>query len=361
MLDVIGAGVQGALLQAQTKIGSSPEVKSIEYDTLFQSSSLCKSEMAELESVSAIDPSQQVHVNQADYEKPSHILLWALFKRSSLSSWRDSHTNWGRVVSMAVLGVIFGLIFLQIDDTDFAGVNSKLNAIFYVLGLGGWAQTLLAVPVLMSQRAVFSRERASNSYPAWMYSFCISVVDIPYIAASTMALVLPAYFLIGYTNNAAHFFRFFNSVFIQSLVLGAIGQWSGATFSNYTASMQLTGTLLVLFFLFGGSFKHPSDIQVGWLWLFYVNPIPRAMFACAVDQFRCDAPNPYTNVDECPTIELTNDDQTKTRVTVHNYMNDILDVGYDTYANNIGYLMAMWFFWMACTALSLRYINHLKR
>lgn len=361
VLNVIGAGVDGALLRAQVNAGHTVDVATIDYAAMYQTSPLCRIEMAELDVLNLVDSGHQMHIDLSDYEKPIIKVFSVLFKRTMLSAWRDSHTNFGRILAMVFIGFVFGLIFLQLDTSDYAGVNSKLNAIFYITILAGISQTFLSVPAIVHQKPLYVREQASRSYPAWCYSLCMSLVDVPFIAAATMAIVLPSYLLIGFNYDANDFFRFYVATLLGVLSLCAFGQWTAATFNSYVISMSVLSTMLLFFFLFGGSFLHPSEIPDYWLWFFYVSPIPRVLFACSVDQFRCNADSPYTNTISCPSIDLLADDGTTERVTTHSYVNKILEVGYDTYGNHLGYLIAMWMFWQFATALSIRYVNHVKR
>jgi len=359
MLDVIGAGVAGALSRAQAKAGHADDGPvAIEYASLYPTTTLGKNEAGELQKCATPDPSAVVQVNLKDYEHATLPLFWSVLRRGFVSSWRDAKTNYGRISTLTFLGVIFGLVFLQIDDSDYPGVISKLSACFSVLGFGGMLQNQLALPSIIAERAVFYRERASDSYPSWMYSMTLGIVEIPYIAISIMGFILPFYFMVGYKYDAQNFFEFWCSVFMLSLVLSSFGQWAGATFPSFVTAVQGSGTLVTFWFLFGGIFIHPRDIPAGWKWFYYLNPIPKALIACALGQFRCDADDPYNNTAECPTIQLT---PTSAPITTHRFIGQQLEAGYDTYPNQIAYLVAFYVFWRMMIAASLKWINHLKR
>jgi len=363
MLDVIGAGVAGALSRAQAKdnVGDDSASSSLEYASLYKSSELGRVESEELKRVSVVDESQQVQINLSDYKVPWYNLLWAVQRRGLVSSWRDSRTNYGRISTLLFLGVLFGLIFLQIDDSDYAGVISKLSAIFSVLGFGGMLQNQLALPNIIVERAVYYRERASDSYPSWMYSVSIGIVEIPWVAISIMCFVVPFYFLVGYNNDASDFFKFYLSVFMLAITLSSFGQWAGATFPSFVTAIQASGMLVTFWFLFGGIFIHPADIPKGWLWFYYLNPIPKALIACALPQFQCHMDNPYDPSSGCPTIQVADLDGNLNTWTVHAYMNNQLDAGYDTYGKQIAFIACFYVFFRLLIAMSLKYINHLKR
>ena len=399
MLDVIGAGVAGALSRAQEKQqqkerpkgstdtdpgtdtvtasgkeaallsdGSSTEanttlvhVGTTDYARLYSQSQLWAQQKAEADQLAQGDPEQRVEVNLADYQIPSHYLLWLVVSRGFLSSWRDSKTNFGRFTTLTFLGCIFGLIFLQIDDTDYAGVNSKLAAIFSAIGFGGYMQNQLALPNVIAERAVYYRERASDSYSSWMYSLTLGLVEVPYIAIGMLFFTVPFYFMVGFNYNAPDFFKFYLSVFMLSIVLSSFGQWSGATFPTFIAAMQSSGMLVTFWFLFGGVFVHPVSIPRGWYWFYVLNPIPKALIACALPQFECHLPNPWDPQSGCPTLDIAQSDGTTQTQTIHNYIGTQLDAGYDSYGKQIAYLVCFWVFFRVLCAASLKWISHLKR
>ncbi len=387
MLDVIGAGVSGALSRAiqkqqnEKRRAAAPRIQhetavemtdatsfadkshagGIDYAALYASSALCADEKRNAAALSVVDPSQRVEVRLSDYHIPAWRLLWIVLHRGLVSSWRDSKTNYGRVTTLLFLGIMFGLIYLQINASDYAGVNSKLAAIFSAIGFGGMLQNQLALPNVIAERAVYYRERASDSYSSWMYSVTLGLVEVPYVAFSILVFITPYYFMVGFNNDASDFFKFYLAVFMLAITLSSLGQWAGATFPSFVAAIQASGMLVTFWFLFGGVFLHPTSIPRGWLWFYYVNPIPKGLIACALPQFQCHLPNPYDNDSGCPTIQIPDGNGGNTEMTIHAYMNQQLNAGYDTYGNQIGYLVAFYVFFRILCALSLKYISHQKR
>ena len=284
-----------------------------------------------------------------------------MLRRGLVSSWRDSKTNYGRMTTLLFLGVMFGLIFLQISADDYAGVNSKLAAIFSAIGFGGMLQNQLALPNVIAERAVYYRERASDAYPSWMYSLTLGLVEIPYVAVSILIFITPYYFMVGFNSNAGDYFKFYLSVFMLAITLSSFGQWAGATFPSFVSAIQASGLLVTFFFLFGGVFIHPNGIPRGWYWFYVLNPIPKALIACALPQFQCHLPNPFDLSSGCPTLSVPGEDGTGQLMTIHAYMGQQLDAGYDSYGKQIAYLVCFFVFFRLLCALSLKYISHVKR
>lgn len=357
MLDVIGADVAGSLSRAQLRSGGEAADSTIDYAALYPSTSLGKRETQKLEQCATPDSTASVHINLRDYDHSHLLLLAAVLKRGMTNAWRDSKTNFGRIVTLTFLGTVYGLIFLQIDDSDYAGVISKMSACGTMLGFATTLHCNLALQSIIAERAVYYRERANNSYPSWMYSLSLGIVEVPYIALSMFGLVVPFYFMIGWNYNATDFFQFWCATFLLSLVTSSFGQLAGAAFSSFMTAVQASGTLFTFWFLFGGVFMHPAAISQGWKWFYYLNPIPKAFIACLLGQFRCDAEDPFNNITECPSITL----QDGSVITTHRYINEELDAGYDSYPKQIAYLIAFYVFSRVMVAASLKWIDHLKR
>ena len=92
-----------------------------------------------------------------------------------------------------------------------------------------------------------------------------------------------------------------------------------------------------------------------------LNPIPKAVIACALPQFECHLPNPWDNDSGCPTLAIAQPDGTTQTMTIHAYVGQQLDAGYDSYGKQIAYLVCFWVFFRIICAMSLKYISHLKR
>ena len=112
---------------------------------------------------------------------------WVLY-RSFLSVWRNTAFTFTRIILNIVLAIIFGLVYLQIDDSDFAGVQSKLAAIFTTAAFCGTVVSGTALPVLVRDRAVYYREQSSYTYTSLTYSIAIFIVEVPWIALMSIII-----------------------------------------------------------------------------------------------------------------------------------------------------------------------------
>lgn len=77
-----------------------------------------------------------------------------------------------RLLILLVLAFLFGVVFYDLDTSDIAGVNSLNGFAFVGPTFSAVIFMLTSVPVVARERAVFYRERLSNTYvrvfESWM-------------------------------------------------------------------------------------------------------------------------------------------------------------------------------------------------
>lgn len=154
----------------------------------------------------------------------------------------------------AVLGILFGLVFLQVSDDDLAGMSSKLSVIFMTTGFCGVLHAGTSFPLLFRWRAVFYREQSSNTYSPWVYALANTLVELPYVFVFTLVFVVPCYHLVGFQNDGELFFRYAFSHYLMSLCFLYLGHFLASALPNAVVAQILQGVLYNFCFLFGGVF-----------------------------------------------------------------------------------------------------------
>lgn len=261
MLDVIGT------TQRTNPSDGCASAPSFDYAAVYSASALCLVQQAALKELSAQDASagQLKQLNLADYAHPLTTQVRWLVGRGFRSYWRDSQMNFGRCVMIVAIALIFGLVFIQLDATSYSSLTSKVSAVFSITGFIAILSTQTTLPNIFNERAVFYRERASNSYPSWVYSTTTALCEIPFVFFSSLLGVGIFYWLVGYQSDAALFFQFWCTISAIVLIQSSFGQLSAALLPNFVAAIQLAGSIDVLFFLFGGV-SQPADTAAMGRW-----------------------------------------------------------------------------------------------
>jgi ABC-type multidrug transport system permease subunit len=158
------------------------------------------------------------------------------------------------MVVMIFLGVMFGLLYLQIDDSDLGGVVSKISVMYMGGAFCGVMHASAALPVLVRDRAVFYREQSSHTYASWLYALALILAETIYVFFFCLLFVVPLYFLVGLENTASAFWGFFLAFYLLSLIMQNTGLLFANLCPNGVVAEQAQGALISFFFLFAGVF-----------------------------------------------------------------------------------------------------------
>ena len=348
MLDVIGAGIE-----------SKSKVKT-DFADLYDQSELGRSNTKMIDQIAQPEPQSAPLALEGDFSPTLWTQIRCVYWRAFLHQWRDVVYNGGKCVVLTFLGIIFGLIYLQLSINDYAGVNNKIASVFMASGFCAIVQANGAMPRISFEKAVYYRERASDSYSSYVYSTAIGITEMPFVLLSAWLFATPFYFLIGFTNSASSYFMYIFAHYLFCLFFLGIGQLFAALMPNIVVAVQLSGLYFMMSFLFGGVFIHFGDIPTGWQWFYYLNCIPKAVIALVLPQLECHLPNPYDVNSGCPVIDVPNG-STTTTMTAHAYGNLSLSAGYGSYWNYIGWMVLSIVVVRMLIMLTLRYVSHLKR
>jgi len=282
--------------------------------------------------------------------------LWVVQKRYFVMHFRNAPINFTRCLLQLTLGLLLGIIYLNVDVSDFGGVSSLIAVIFLGMGFPGVVAASSAFPSFFRQRAVYYRETTVRIYDYWIYNITMTVVELPYIFFSLLFFVVPLYFMVGLRHSGIEFWKFFLVIYLIALIYSAMSMLWMALFPTAIVVNIVNGLFMSLFFMFGGLFIKPSKIPIGWRWFYYIDPLPKAFISAALPQFYCDDGVYDTALTTCPRIKVDGSLQ-----ITYQYVSDLLEGSVDQYAQFIGWLMLTWGVVRFLNLLALKYVSHLKR
>ena len=223
--------------------------------------------------------------------------------RASNSQMRDIGYNCGRIGILTVLYIIFGVIYVDLDTSDEAGVQSMVACVFMTSIFTGIICMNSVMPVRVRERAVAFRERSSYMYDAIPFSLAQAAIEIPWIAVVSIVTVIPMYFLVGMIPTAERLFFHILINFMVSFTFLSFGQAVACLCSTIETAQAGTSVFIPIAFLFGGLYLPLPQIPVYWQWAYYINPVSYAIQSVVAPQFeRRDCTGPYPN-GNCPTIQ----------------------------------------------------------
>ena len=169
---------------------------------------------------------------------------WYVFERANVDLWRNGDTQIVRLYVLIYLGVLFGLIEVNVTFDSFAGTQSGLG---FVLGGVAFAAVIFfstGVTLHYLNREVFYRERAAGFYPPEAYSVSIFIAELPYVLFFVMINVGISYWIVGLNTQAQAFFFYYLGAVILSTFWMATGQAYSSLFSILPIA-QIVGGLTI--------------------------------------------------------------------------------------------------------------------
>ncbi|KAL8974442.1 MAG: hypothetical protein Q9197_001320 [Variospora fuerteventurae] len=154
---------------------------------------------------------KQKHTSKSSvYSVPFWTQVWALLQRQFLIKWQDKFSLLVSWVTMIVIGLILGTVWLQQPETS-SGAFTRGGVLFMALfnnafqAFGELGTTTLGRPIINKHRAyTFHRPSA-----LWIAQI---LVDTLYMAPQTMLFSIIVYFSSGLALDAGAFFTFYLAI-----------------------------------------------------------------------------------------------------------------------------------------------------
>lgn len=192
MLTVIGAGTQSGTLStdfAGIYRGSQSYV-----DTIKQIQQLVAADSSQAETVVHADRKEEdalltrevdegssgKHVEPA-FATSTSVQVSLLTYRNFLEYYRTPGYSLYRILIVTGLSVVTSLIFVNGKLTDASDVQSVISSINVIITVAGNYNVGTIIPFMYNHKALFYRERASNTYSAQAFAIAANIVEDPFI------------------------------------------------------------------------------------------------------------------------------------------------------------------------------------
>ncbi|KAK0607563.1 hypothetical protein LWI29_016774 [Acer saccharum] len=196
--------------------------------------------------------------------------LW----KQHLSYWRSPSYNLTRIIFIATLSVVSGLLFWQQGkllktEQDLFDVLGSMYAIILVFGIYNCSTVL---PFIVTERNVFYRERFAGMYSSWAYSFAQVLTEVPYLFIEAVIYVIITYPAMGYYWSAYKIIWSFYGMFCNLLSFTYLGMLIVSLTPNVQLAAIVTSSSYTILNLFSGFIIPRPHIPKWWLWLYYICP-----------------------------------------------------------------------------------------
>jgi len=355
MLDVLGGSDSSGAADkkkssaSMRRSGSGVALDGMLLDKRFNASEQGKKASEIVQEISVRGANEPMFAFTSPYARTFNVQFSALLSRNNNAQLRDIGYNCGRITILTILFILFGVIYLDLDTSDEAGVQSMVACVFMTTIFTGIICMNSVMPVRVRERAVAFRERSSFMYDAIPFALSQAVIEIPWIVVLSFTTVLPMYFLVGMIPTAQRLFFHILVNFLVSFTFLSIGQAVACVCPSIETAQAGASALIPLCFLFGGLYLPLPQIPVYWSWAYYINPVSYSIQSVVAPQFeRRGCTGPYPTGD-CPTIQAFRGTYFETIDTL-SYVEDKYNIAFKDRWIACGYL--------ACFAFGLQLIHN---
>jgi hypothetical protein len=208
-----------------------------------------------------------------------------LFVREMKNMQRDKRVLGGRIAFTIALGLLIGVIFLDVGESDsnvMGNLTSHFGALVMVLMMGMFGTAQQAQLAFPQERPVFLREYSTNHYSVISYFINRLAVESIVTAFQVFLLVVITFWLIGFQSS---FGVFWLNTYVLAMTSTAISVALGCSVEDPKLGVEMLPLLFVPQLLFAGFFVTPSLIPSWLAWLQWVFPLTYSTRIGMIEEF----------------------------------------------------------------------------
>lgn len=220
--------------------------------------------------------------------------------RTFKMTYRDPMGMAGSLLEAITMGVINGLIFLQLDGT-LAGIRSREGALYTAAALQGYLILLFETYRLTVDIELFDRERSEGvvSVPAFLVSrrlarLFVEDIPVPFIFSVIF------YFMVGFRAEASQFFTFLAISVLMQFIAVNFAMTCVSVSRNFAGASLIANMGYTIQSLACGYFVQSNQIPVYVRWLKWCAYVFYGFGALTANEFTAHTSNPAGHLYDCP-------------------------------------------------------------
>ncbi|OMJ26823.1 ATP-binding cassette sub-family G member 2 [Smittium culicis] len=195
-----------------------------------------------------------------------------LLKRSWKRQLRDVPVLISYAMSSIFTLLLVGFTFFN-PGKGITEANNKIGLMFIIIINMVFPVTMPLLPVLIQERRVMTRERASGSYRMSAFFGSVASTYVPISLVSNFVALTGIYFLAKLQLSAANYFTYIAIYFSAILNSLGIALVVSAAAPNEQVATIIAPLLLTVFVIYGGSLVNADTVTPVLSWLRYISYI----------------------------------------------------------------------------------------
>jgi hypothetical protein len=220
-----------------------------------------------------------------------------LLRRNVDNAFRNPALYWVRVAMFVMLAVVLGTLYANLEDKE-ADVYRRLALLFFIVAFLSF-MTVAALPELIVDRSIFTRERRNGSYRVSAYFMASTLASLPWIVIITLAVSVIVYWWTGLTDGRFGYFfgLLFGALFCAESIVVLVASLTNVFLLGLAAGSGVFG----LFMLVSGFFLTFGDIPAYFQWISYLSFHMYAFRSLAYNElndrtFKCDGSASFPSI-----------------------------------------------------------------
>lgn len=210
--------------------------------------------------------------------------LKVLLARTGKNMVRNPQALLSNLIMSAIIGIVFGLIYFQVDSTSTQGVQNRMGILFFI-SVNLMMGSLFVTDMFQAEKVIFHHEYVSGYYRVIAYFVSKVIADlIPLRTLAPMIFCVITYWMVGFKTDAASFFTFLLTAVLISYASISIGVFFASIFKR-----EIGQTILIMTFIFtiifSGLLVNVDSIMPWLSWLQYLSIARYGLVAVAVNEF----------------------------------------------------------------------------
>ncbi|XP_064633854.1 broad substrate specificity ATP-binding cassette transporter ABCG2-like [Lineus longissimus] len=247
-----------------------------------------------------ISTNNEVSFPSVGYSRSFPVQFGLLAKRAIKNVIRNPFASVLQIVILVFLGLIVGIIYLQLDRDPIYGVQNRVGVFFFVT-MNMVFGNLGAIELFISERALFFHEHVSGYYRVSSYFlakiFCdvIPVRCVPLIPFSAIV-----YFMVGLDVSAAKFFIFLLNLVVTTLAACSFAFFFSSSFSVVAVGNSMIALSYVFMMVFSGLLINLATIAEWLRWIKYLSIFRYSLASLSINEMKdMEFCATYNGTEEC--------------------------------------------------------------
>ncbi|XP_054160064.1 protein white-like [Oppia nitens] len=193
-------------------------------------------------------------------------LLW----RSTTTTFRDQLLTRILIAQAAIIAIIFGLIYLQLD-LDQVGITNINGALYLLLMNMNLTSLFGVVNTFCAEIPIFHRDHENGIYRVSSYFLAKMIAELPTYIFIPSLFVCIFYFMVGLNSNVGAFFYCLLICILIANSATSFGYLISCLSKNVTMALTIAPAILMPLMIFGGFFLNNDSIPDYFIWIKYIS------------------------------------------------------------------------------------------